>query len=235
MHGTMSAVQAEAVPGTPKGKGRLKREATEAALIAAFGRIVERNGLRNVGVNEVLKAAGLGKALLYRYFGGLPGLVRAWGEKNRVWPELSDMAQLADALEREPVAGQLKRMVVRNANAHRERPLRVELLADEIMAPSPISEALSGIRQQLGQEHAAIFARNPELREHRLLLVVMMAAASYLAMRAVKSPRFMGQDLSDEHTWQRLMREIERIIDRAAVDEKQRQSVSAAAAGGPRC
>ena len=38
-----------------KGKGRLKREATEEALIEALERVVQRNGLRNVGVNEVIK------------------------------------------------------------------------------------------------------------------------------------------------------------------------------------
>ena len=78
-----------------KGKGRLKREATEAALIDAFGRVVQRSGLRNVGVNEVIKEAGIGKALLYRYFGGLPGLVKAWGEKNQIWPDLSEFHKLS--------------------------------------------------------------------------------------------------------------------------------------------
>ena len=79
-----------------KGRGRIKREATEAQIIAAFGRVVQRNGLRNVGVNEVLKEAGVGKALLYRYFGGLPGLVTAWGQKNRLWPQLADLVAQLD-------------------------------------------------------------------------------------------------------------------------------------------
>lgn len=70
----------------PAGKGRLKREATEAEIVNAFDRVVRRKGLRNVGVNTVIKEAGIGKALLYRYFGGLPGLVRAWGEKTRSGP-----------------------------------------------------------------------------------------------------------------------------------------------------
>ena len=56
---TQTAVQQQT-----KGKGALKREATEAEIISAFGRVVQRNGLRNVGVNEVIKEAGIGKALL---------------------------------------------------------------------------------------------------------------------------------------------------------------------------
>ena len=57
-----------------KGKGRLKREATEAQIVDAFHRVVQREGLRNVRVNAVIKEAGVGKGLLYDYFGGLPGL-----------------------------------------------------------------------------------------------------------------------------------------------------------------
>lgn len=224
----MSAVPADTYPESRRGKGRLRRQASENALIEAFGRVVQRSGLRSVGVNEVVKEAGVGKALLYRYFGGLPGLVRAWGERNRVWPELSTLTQLAGTLEDVGAAEQIKRVVVRNADSHRQDPLRVELLAEEMMTPTPISEALSEIRQQLGQQHAAILTQNREIREHRLLLVVMMAAASYLAMRAVKAPRFMGENLAAEETWQRLMREIERIIEQAVAREADPQGSACA-------
>jgi AcrR family transcriptional regulator len=207
----------EAQDDLPKGKGRLKRAATETALIEAFGRVVERNGLRNVGVNEVVKEAGVGKALIYRYFGGLPGLVEAWGARNRIWPPLANLVPLSNAAQGS-TADQLKRIVVRNADVHRANAVRVEMLADELMQPTAISGALSKIRQQLGRDHAAIFARSRRFRDNHLLMLVMMAAGSYLAMRAVKSPRYMGENLADPATWERVMREIERIIDRA-VDE----------------
>jgi len=202
-----------------KGRGRLKREATEAALVEAFGRVVRRGGLRNVGVNEVLKEAGVGKALLYRYFGGLPGLVRAWGQQARVWPRLADLVPLSSVRAAGSPAALLKRIVVRNAEVHRADPVRIEMLADELMAPTPISGALTEIRHELGRDHAAVFAGSPEFRRHRLLMVIMMAAASYLAMRAVKSPRYMGENLADAATWSRLMREIESVIDRVVADD----------------
>lgn len=217
----MPRASAQRIPpaATPKGRGPLKRAATEAELVEAFGRVVRRKGLRNVGVNEVLKEAGVGKALLYRYFGGLPGLVRAWGQQARVWPRLADLVPLSSAKAAGSTAALLKRIVVRNADVHRADPVRIEMLADELMARTPISGALSEIRGEVGRDHAAVFASSPGFRRHRLLMVVMMAAASYLAMRAVKSPRFMGEDLSDQATWARVMREIEAIIDRVVGDD----------------
>ena len=207
-----------AINQAPKGKGALKREATEAEIINSFGRVVERNGLRNVGVNEVIKEAGIGKALLYRYFGGLPGLVQAWGEKNQIWPDVSELAEMSNEINSASVAAQIKRVVLHHANSLREDPLRVELLADEFMSPTAISEALTEIRQQLGHEHAAIFASNRELGEddNRALMIVLMAAASYLAMRAVKSPRYMGRDIGSDKDWKALLAHFERIIDSVA-------------------
>ena len=196
-----------------KGKGRLKREATEALLIDAFGSVVQRSGLRNVGVNEVINQAGIGKALLYRYFGGLPGLVAAWGEKNNIWPDLSEFHNVPANLAPQEIPTLLKRMILHHANALREDPLRVEILAEQFMNPTPISAALNEIRQQLGQEHREIFEHHPVIRKHSDLMRVLMGAASFLAIRAVKAPWYIGTNLEKKQGWDAMMAEIEAIVD----------------------
>ena len=65
------------------------RPATEAALLDAFEAVLLRDGLRNLSVNAVVEEAGVGKPLLYRYFGDLDGLVRAWGERRGLWADLA--------------------------------------------------------------------------------------------------------------------------------------------------
>ena len=202
-----------------KGKGRLKREATEAAVIDAFGRVVQRSGLRNVGVNEVIKEAGIGKALLYRYFGGLPGLVAAWGEKNKIWPDLSEFHDVPEDIDPREAPALLKRLILHHANALREEPLRVEIIAEQFMSPTPISAALNEIRLQLGQEHRKIFENHPVIREYSDLMRVLMGAASFLAMRAVKAPWYMGANLDQDEGWNATMAEIETVID-AAISAK---------------
>jgi len=202
-----------------KGKGRLKREATEAALIDAFGRVVKRSGLRSVGVNEVIKEAGIGKALLYRYFDGLPGLVSAWGKKNNIWPDLSEFHDIPADLDPQEAPALLKRLILFHASALREEPLRVEILAEQFMSPLPISAALNEIRQQLGQEHRKIFENHPLMHEYSDLMRVLMGAASFLAIRAVKAPWYMGVDLGEQPQWDTMMAEIEAMID-AVIEAK---------------
>jgi AcrR family transcriptional regulator len=181
---------------------------------------VKRIGLRNVGVNAVIKEAGIGKALIYRYFEGLPGLVRAWGEKNQIWPDLSEFHGISGEADEASTANLLKRMLSHHAQSLREDPLRVEILADQFMTPTPISDALQEIRQQLGREHQQIFNGTKQLQDHRELMMLLMSAASFLAMRAVKSPSYMGQDLSTDEDWNSVMGQIEKIVDVMVTDHK---------------
>ncbi len=220
----------------PKGKGRLKREATEAQIVDAFHRVVQREGLRNVRVNAVIKEAGVGKGLLYDYFGGLPGLVQAWGNKYQIWPDIGEMMGLSHDLTRTSPAEQIRTIVFRHAEALRADPMRVELMADEFMSPTAISPALSDVRKQLAQQHHAVFARQSAMEDddNRSLILILMAAASYLAMRAERAPKFLGTHVGSKEGWADLMRRFERIIDLVQAGAAARAQPSDARSAGSR-
>ena len=217
-----------------KGKGRLKREATEAEIINAFDRVVRRDGLRNVGVNTVIKEAGIGKGLLYNYFGGLPGLVKAWGETKRIWPSREDLlGRYAESAAPDDPLELIRTVILNHANSLKEHPLRVELLADEIMNPTAISDSLSAIRDQLGKEHQAIFQDLPAMKDFdtRSLLMVMMAAASFVSMRAAKDSDFMGEPVHSDSGWQQMVQRLERIVSLVALGKKYENTIAASGAG----
>lgn len=200
------------------GKGRLKRQATEAAIVAAFDRLVRRDGLRNVGVNALVKEAGVGKGLIYQYFDGLSGVVKAWGEANKLWPSTAELMGLSDEMFSglDP-RGQISAVVRNHLKGLRANPVSAEVLADELMAPTEITEALRGARKRLGAEHAAIYQNNDEMREydHRSLVMVLLAAANYLAMRAQRSPRFMGEEIHTAAGWEAMLARFDRVIEMA--------------------
>jgi AcrR family transcriptional regulator len=220
------------------GKGRLKRQATEAAIVAAFDRVVRRDGLRNVGVNALVKEAGVGKGLIYEYFGGLSGVVKVWGEQNKLWPSTAELMGLTDDayahlhqlgglhvhLEKdcpcESFSGMSPqeriRTVVRNhMNGLRNNPVASEVLADELMAPTEITSALQGARRRLGEEHAAIHAHNDTMRsyDHRSLIMILLAASNYFAMRAMRAQRFMGEAIDTPEGWEALLKRFDRVVD----------------------
>jgi hypothetical protein len=103
----------------------------------------------------------------------------------------------------------------------RENPLSSEVLADELMAPTEITAALKAARQRLGQEHEAIHAHNHAMREYdnRSLVMILLAAANYFAMRAARAPRFMGEMIDTPTGWEALLKRFDRIIDLAMDDD----------------
>lgn len=62
------------------------RFATRAAILEAAERIIASHGVAELGVNSLATAAGCDKVLIYRYFGGLDGVLSALGDERRVWP-----------------------------------------------------------------------------------------------------------------------------------------------------
>jgi AcrR family transcriptional regulator len=213
----------------PKGA---KRHATEASIVAAFDRLVRRDGMRNVGVNALVKEAGVGKGLIYQYFGGLAGVVKAWGELNKLWPSTAELMGLSDEAFSGLGPREQIRTVVRNhLRGLKTNPVSVEVLADELMAPTEITEALRDARQRLGREHEAIHAHNHAMRDYdnRSLVMILLAAANYFAMRAARAPRYMGEKIDTPAGWEALLKRFDRVID-LALDEDETETIADATA-----
>jgi AcrR family transcriptional regulator len=61
------------------------RGATEKAILAAAKALLAQEGFQNFGINAVARGAGCDKQLIYRYYGGLNGLVDAIGADLGTW------------------------------------------------------------------------------------------------------------------------------------------------------
>ncbi|MCB2108796.1 MAG: helix-turn-helix transcriptional regulator [Rhodobacteraceae bacterium] len=198
-----------------------KRAATEAAIVAAFDRLVSRDGLRNVGVNALVKEAGVGKGLIYQYFGGLAGVVKVWGEQNKLWPSTLELMGLSDrAFSGLSPKDQIKTVVRNHLNGLKANPVSIEVLADELMAPTEVTDALRGARTRLGREHQAIHAATDSMRQYdnRSMVMILLAAANYFAMRSVRAPRFMGEQIDTPEGWASLLARFDRVVDLALAE-----------------
>lgn len=59
------------------------RQQREKQLIDAVGEIVASEGFDQLGINKVAQKANVNKILIYRYFGGLEGLIEAYIQQNK--------------------------------------------------------------------------------------------------------------------------------------------------------
>lgn len=201
----------------PPSKSALKREATKAALIHAFEQIVAKDGISAVGVNAVAKEAGVGKPLIYKYFGGFDGLVTAWAAQSNVWGNDDDIfSALADNPSGDP------NVVIRDALMNsttqlRDKPIALQIMAQALLGNSDLTPGLEAAKQESGKHHEALYQEggvfdNPDTSA---LLLVLYAASQYLALRSLSQTNFNGIPLDTEEGWSAMMGMMTRVFDNA--------------------
>lgn len=186
------------------------RGATEERLLAAVGTVLARDGFGAIGVNAVAREAGVDKVLIYRYFDGLPGLLRAWGRSGRFWPSVDELLAARPGLPDLPAAQRWVAFFDHFIDALRARPLTLEVMAAEIVERNELTAILEEEREQWGEQAFAVLggpemADRPHLRHVTLLLV---AGVQHLLLRSRRIRLFGGLDLHRDADWAALKRSI---------------------------
>jgi AcrR family transcriptional regulator len=204
------------------------RGATEERILAAVGEVLAHDGFGALGINAIARQAGVDKVLIYRYFGGLPELLRVWGASGRFWPTVSELlGDNPQAVQALPLTERYTLFFDRFIDALRARPLTLEILAAEVVERNELTAILETEREQWGAQVEALFGgadfeRAPQLRGITLLLV---AGVMYLLVRARKIRVFGGIDLRSDAGWAAL---------KAAVAGMAQQAFAGAARRRPR-
>ena len=183
------------------------RAATEKLILAAVGEVLARDGFGGIGVNAIAKHAGVDKVLIYRYFGGLPELLKAWGDSGRFWP---DVKELLGPEPHEflalPAPERFARFFEHFIDGLRARPLTLEILAAEVVERNELTAILEAEREAWGEQAARMlggkeFETRPELQGVTLLLI---AGVQYLLLRGRKIRIFGGLNIQSDAGWDTL-------------------------------
>ncbi|MCU0774997.1 MAG: TetR/AcrR family transcriptional regulator [Ideonella sp.] len=193
-----------AVPGADPTHRPRDRAATRERILGAVGAVLARDGFARLGINAIAREAGVDKVLIYRYFGGLPELLRTWGSSGRFWPRVSDLLgddprAVLDLPEHERFARFLEHFI----DALRARPLTLEILAAELQERNELTAILEAEREAWGEEAARVlggpaYASQPHLAA---VTVVLVAGVQYLMLRARRLRLFGGLDLHTDAAW----------------------------------
>ena len=193
------------------------REQTAARIVAAVGEVLARDGFGGIGVNAVAKQAGVDKVLIYRYFGGLPELLKTWGSSGQFWPSVDEL--LGD----DPVAFLALPAVERYVgffdhfiDGLRARPLTLEILAAEVLERNELTAILEAEREVWGERAVELlggadFTSRPELRGLTLLVI---CGAQYLMIRSRKLQWFGGFDIQSDEGWYEIKASVRMMAQR---------------------
>ncbi|MCC7017398.1 MAG: hypothetical protein IT564_09390, partial [Rhodospirillales bacterium] len=143
--------------------------------------------------------AGVDKVLIYRYFGGLEGLLAAFAEKTDLWPTVEEAAR-ARTIPPADLAGALAALVQGYLASLRRRPVTLEAIAWDMNERNALSGRLDQLREQWRRD-----ATTRVFREHKVpakvdieaVMAVLAAAADHLAARGRLGGSFYGVALDD--------------------------------------
>lgn len=192
-------------------KATRDREATEQKFIGAAARVIARDGAAGLGINAIAAEAGADKKLIYRYFGGLDGLLEAMGANTALWIGDSLSASSGDYGQRMAAV-----FSAYAANLRRD-PVLQKLLAWELAEPSDTLRRIDAARSK------AMFAMVPKLRgdetppagvDAPAVNAILLAGLHYLTLRGATMGGFSGLPLKTEADWKRAMAAFEGLLER---------------------
>lgn len=192
-------------------KATRDREGTEQRFIEAAARVIARDGAAGLGINAIAAEAGADKKLIYRYFGGLDGLLEAMGSNTALW--------IGDALA-SPQGDYGQRttgVFAAYAKKLRGDPVLQKLLAWELAAPSDTLRSIDAARSK------AMYAAMPKLRgdekppegvDAPAVNAILLAALHYLTLRGATMGGFSGLSLKTDADWKRAMAAFDGLLAR---------------------
>lgn len=180
---------------------------TEEKLIAATGELLSEQGIAAVGVNAVSERAGVEKVLVYRYFGGIEGLLEAYALRGDFWPSLVELIGEDAEVLADPDKARAGAKVLSNyAAALRKRPVTLDLLAWECSHRNPLIGVLEKVREERSTELIEALTRAGVVRSRDVgeMGTLFAAAINYLAVRGRDIRIFGGIGVRTDSDWQHL-------------------------------
>ena len=194
------------------------RKATERRIIAAFERLLAREGVQGLGVNALVREAEVGKDLVYRYFGGLAGVAEAWARKTEVLPSAEELIgpDMERFLKCKP--GERLKIIFRNyVRGIQKRRATLNVLAVDLLARSELTQALENIHQKDRAEITKFFSDENGQSSIDMEVVggLLVGGINYLAMRSNVVTAPYNIPLDSDQGWDKVEKTVLQLLDLA--------------------
>lgn len=191
------------------------RERTKGKILKAVGEVIEKYGTEKVGVNLIAREAGVNKVLIYRYFGGVDGLMEQY-VKTGQYTSTSSL----EYIENLPVpvpedrAKMWADVLSKGLQDLRERKATRDLIRWEIGAGKPV---MTDARNDASLKMLEKIGELPNYPNTNPMLAIVIGGLYHLAVSADYRDKFVNVDLQSEDEWKRIeqtMRDIIMTLDK---------------------
>jgi AcrR family transcriptional regulator len=184
---------------------------TENRILSAVKTLLLEKGFPEVGINAIARTAGCDKVLIYRYFGGIDGLLQRFADEQNLWWDVNEIiTENMDEISQMSLPQFLNLLLRRHIKAVQSRPLTQEIMAWEMSASNPLTQTLNKIRSEQGMllvKKVRLHFNQPNI-DVGGILGIFGAAINYLIIRT----RHSESEYKTEEWW-RLEQTISSLLN----------------------
>ncbi|WP_421827670.1 TetR/AcrR family transcriptional regulator [Larkinella sp.] len=204
-------------------KIKRNRAQTSQRIINALEDVIAEKGIDGIGINRISEKAGVSKVLIYRYFGGLDGLLTHYIKMGRLFPLLSPatLEQLRPVHEHD-LSKLWYKQLIHTYRFFRQFPAAFEVLKATVAETSPMADEASAAYDE---ELSRMVGQLAYIKgaDYQAVSAIMAGAMSYLTLLSKNNRTIVGINLSTEEGWNRVedaVRIIYTALNRMAVQSE---------------
>lgn len=188
---------------------------TEKRLLGAVSKVIEEEGFTKIGINRIARQAQCDKVLIYRYFGGLDGLLAAWAKQYDFYSfAYSEFINQIEQAETSGLGEIIKKVLLKQLEYMKENQLMQELYVWELSGNSSFrtiqeEREKNGYKLQLELEKRL----NRNCRDCNFYITIIIAAINYIILFTRQYNMFNGIDFSKPEAWDGLKKVISDYVD----------------------
>jgi len=211
----MLAIDGTAALMSPPPEKRIKdRAATERVIFAAAKSLLAEEGFQGFGINAVARRAGCDKQLIYRYFGGLEGLVSAIGEDLASWVQ-ERIPQDTGGMFLLTYGDLMERLMLSYLDALRADPLVCKIIAWEVSEQTPqvtqLAEARSkALARWIDRMRGSL--QPPKGVDPAVMNAMLLASIQHLVIAGTTNGQFSGVSLKSDKDWDKIATAVKRVV-----------------------
>lgn len=205
-------------------KVRRNRAKTTQRIVEALEEVITERGLEGVGVNRVAEKAGVSKVLIYRYFGGLDGLLEYYVKMGKLYPTFTPaVLEQIRPLNQSDLARIWYRQVTQTYRTFRTFKAGREMLKATVLEGDLTADVISKAQDEelVRLVDQLSFVKGADTHA---ISAVILSAMSYMTLLAQNDRSMIGIDLRSEEGWRRIEEAIKLIyiaLNKIAVQSKE--------------
>lgn len=192
-------------------KTRRNRAKTTQRIVEALEEVISERGLEGVGVNRIAEKANVSKVLIYRYFGGIEGLLEYYVKMGKLFPVFTPaILDQIRPLHGSDVARIWYRQVIQTYRYFRTFKAAREVLKASVIENDSIAETTAKAQDE---EMTRLVSQLSFVKgaDTQAISAIILGAMTYLTIMAQNDRTMIGIDLRSEEGWQRIESAIKAI------------------------